>query len=229
MGNSAGKKKKAIPASAYVKSTAVATSNASYTTPKEDSLSLSYLSSKVPPGVDSDAYKQMLAFYRSSSRSGKMNRQELKSWFVGILPGISVDILDLLFDAFDRDKSGEIDMQEFSFFLATILKGDKKETDGAIFDALDTNGDGTLSKEEIRRHLRVNLAAIYLGSVRVPTEEQQAQIDKGVDEMLDDVFNLIDTDKSGSIDRQEFIAGMGSSKVIDRFIEQHAHHLATDA
>lgn len=97
-----------------------------------------------------------------------------------------------------------------------------------MFDALDTNGDGTLSKDELRRHLRVNLAALYLGSVRVPTAEQQAQVDKGVDEILDDVFEIMDTDKSGSIDRDEFVKGVTSSKVVDRFVEQYSHHLANE-
>jgi len=224
MGNSAAKKKKASKTSPLYETS----TGSSPTSSSQDNLSLSYLANKVPPGVDSKAYSDMMAFYRSSSRNGKMNRTELKKWFLSILPGISGDILDLLFDAFDRDKSGEIDMQEFSFFLALVLKGDKDETNKAMFDALDTNGDGTLSKDELRRHLRVNLAALYLGSVRVPTAEQQAQVDKGVDEILDDVFEIMDTDKSGSIDRDEFVKGVTSSKVVDRFVEQYSHHLANE-
>jgi Ca2+-binding EF-hand superfamily protein len=221
MGNSSGKKKKG---STVAHSSSVAAKPAK----GQDNLSLSYLASVAPPGVDSDAYKQMMEFYRTSARNGKMNREELKKWFLSILPGVSADILDLLFDAFDRDKSGEIDTQEFSFFIALILKGDQEETHNAMFDALDINGDGSLSKDELRRHLRINLAALYLGSVRKPTAEQQADVDKGVDELLDDVFDIIDTDKSGSIDRDEFKKGITSSKVVERFTAQYMSHLLED-
>lgn len=81
-----------------------------------------------------------------------------------------------------------------SFIGSQLISKSEKEKLGKIFKALDANNDGRLSKEEIHDGYEDHFGKLL-------NEEE-----------LDDLFDSVDTDKSGFIDYTEFIAATMSSK-----------------
>lgn len=81
-----------------------------------------------------------------------------------------------------------------AFIGSQLISKSEKEKLGKIFKALDANGDGKLSKEEIHDGYEEHFGKLL-------NEEE-----------LDELFDSVDTDKSGFIDYTEFIAATMSSK-----------------
>lgn len=80
-----------------------------------------------------------------------------------------------------------------------------------MFDALDSDNDGVLSKEELKKKVKFIVSGIRLGNSRAPLPQEQALIDKDVDEVIDEVFLIVDTDTDGTISREEFVSSFGSN------------------
>jgi len=81
-----------------------------------------------------------------------------------------------------------------SYIGSQLISKSEKEKLGKIFKALDKNGDGKLSKEEIHDGYEEHFGKLL-------NEDE-----------LDQLFNDVDTDKSGFIDYSEFIVATMSSK-----------------
>jgi Ca2+-binding EF-hand superfamily protein len=87
----------------------------------------------------------------------------------------------------------------------------------ASFHAFDKDRSGTLTKDELHLKVKTLLRVKKDGTARTP--EELKDIDAEVTKVIDEVFDLIDTDKSGSIDIEEYVRGFaGNAQVID-FIE----------
>jgi calcium-dependent protein kinase len=81
-----------------------------------------------------------------------------------------------------------------AYIGSQLISKSEKEKLGKIFKALDANGDGKLSKEEIHDGYEEHFGKLL--------DEEE----------LDQLFNDVDTDKSGFIDYSEFIVATMSSK-----------------
>ena len=81
-----------------------------------------------------------------------------------------------------------------AYIGSQLISKAEKEKLGKIFKALDKNGDGKLSKEEIHDGYEDHFGKLL-------NEDE-----------LDQLFNDVDTDKSGFIDYSEFIVATMSSK-----------------
>lgn len=81
-----------------------------------------------------------------------------------------------------------------AYIGSQLISKAEKEKLGKIFKALDANGDGKLSKEEIHDGYEEHFGKLL-------NEDE-----------LDQLFNDVDTDKSGFIDYSEFIVATMSSK-----------------
>merc|ERR1712032_1297241 len=92
----------------------------------------------------------------------------------------SDDKVDDMWPLIDKDKNGRISFDEFVSFM----KAKKKEADGC-WERMDKDGDGELTKQEVK----------------------DGQ-DKFSDDKVDDMWPLLDKDKSGTISVKEFFAFM---------------------
>ena len=82
----------------------------------------------------------------------------------------------------------------YAFIASQLLNKQEKEQIDKVFRAMDINGDGKLSKEEIQIGF-----AQYFG---------RSLDDREVDEM----FDKVDADGSGSIDYSEFVVATMNEK-----------------
>ena len=82
----------------------------------------------------------------------------------------------------------------FAFIASQLLSKNEKEQIDKVFRAMDTNGDGKLSKEEIK-----NGYSEYFGRTLNDNE-------------IDEMFDKVDSDKSGAIDYSEFVVATMNEK-----------------
>jgi len=99
----------------------------------------------------------------------------------------------------------------------------------ASFDLFDKNGDGVLSREEVRDMfisiVKQKRAAQRFKATGVRSPVSAEPIDpKGmaaIDEVINTVFDRVDTDRSGTIDLQEFIRGFSEHPDVCGFFKQY--------
>jgi len=92
-------------------------------------------------------------------------------------------------------------------------KNEFMESMDMIFDELDVNDSGEITAEELEQHMSDPKAVAYFESLSLEMKQVKR------------LFHLIDIDKSGTIDRNEFIFGClhlkGEAKNLDIAIIQH--------
>ena len=87
----------------------------------------------------------------------------------------------------------------------------------ASFHAFDKDRSGTLTKDELRLKIRTLLRTKKDGQAR--TTDELTAMEADLNKLLDDIFDLIDTDKSGSIDIDEYVRGFAGNPQVISFIE----------
>jgi len=112
-----------------------------------------------------------------------------------------------IFSHFDTDCSGAIDREEFAAMAATMdLHMEDKDID-AVFTIVDVDGNGTIEFEEFYDWLIYNKKkgnVMKSGLKKLATHAGFMPQDSP--EKILEIFNKIDTDKSGAIDQDEFRA-----------------------
>lgn|SRR5690606_15497409 len=94
-------------------------------------------------------------------------------------------------------------------FLTSLLndfkKGSAEEKLQFAFNMIDIDGDGKITKSE----LKTILSSIYrvLNNMNIPT-------DLNPDEFTDKLFDLLDSDKDGSITFEEYKAGAAKNSAL---------------
>lgn len=156
----------------------------------------------VPPGLRSMDYWQIMDYWKIFDKNGdgQMDRNE----FYHLMNRMSPDpmpkpLCDQMFSSVDADNSGEIDCEEFLswiFQMYAPYSGGLRERLGdmdpqqvvAYFRSIDTNGNGELDKGEFFTFL-----TRFYPEARMTAKESS------------DLFDVIDVDRSGEIDAEEFV------------------------
>jgi len=120
------------------------------------------------------------------------------------------DELIRLFKVLDADGNGSIDKEEFMSGVAvlnkTCLQGDKKFTDPAkLFDLFDVDGNGEIDIQEFTSVIERSETARNLTN---SVDPQKIDVLQKNHEMLLMVFQFLDRDGSGTLDRNEFKTGI---------------------
>lgn len=107
-----------------------------------------------------------------------------------------------MFDAFDKDHSGSISIPELVDMLHAMRVCDEKSDAEAIVQSIDVDNSRDISYTEFVSWASQNL---------VPDESETK--DENIEEMVDVLFSMIDSDGSGLISHDEFRSTMKSLNI----------------
>ncbi len=129
-------------------------------------------------------------FKTISGKDNLIDRDEFKN-------GLNINDLRIsnrLFDLFDNDKSGFIDFDEFVSSLELLINSDSESKIKFAFDLHDLDNNGHIDRSEIRILIK---ESFY---------ENNLDYDKSqIDLLVDEFFDKADTDKSNTIEFNEFL------------------------
>mmetsp|Transcript_17911 Transcript_17911/g.19938 ORF Transcript_17911/g.19938 Transcript_17911/m.19938 type:complete len:203 (-) Transcript_17911:108-716(-) len=176
-------------------------------------------------------FKSMVkAFKREAKQNkGKITREQFLNTYArhGIM---DIELGNQVFDSFDRDKNGLLDIREYLSLMGVAYGGTLEQKLKASFEVFDKDGDGELSKDEIRDIIVIIIKQIERTRLREGssnpyiTGETPVTIDKDgqakIEKMLNEVFDVVDTDGSGTIDEDEFITGFKKHGDVCEFFNQ---------
>jgi len=147
--------------------------------------------------------------FQRSARKGRFDKaqfvQQLKKSAGG---KISDTQAKQLFNSFDKNKNGYVDFREFVIGLSMLMGADLEQRMQLCFDAYDINGDGRIDKYEFSRIVK----AAFESTQVVAVEEEM------IENLVDKVFNTVDTDIDDCLNFEEFKKAVLSRKIIvDKF------------
>ncbi|EEY68199.1 uncharacterized protein PITG_04603 [Phytophthora infestans T30-4] len=112
------------------------------------------------------------------------------------------EVIDGLFDLFDRDNSGAVDFGELASGLSVLCGGTKDQKVKAAFSLFDFNGDGFISLEEMTRYLTSVFRVLFQVSPDTQslgvTPEELGQV------TAQQAFAEADQDHDGQLTLEEF-------------------------
>eukprot|EP01106_Pelomyxa_sp_JSP_P015350 TRINITY_DN525_c0_g1_i1.p1 TRINITY_DN525_c0_g1~~TRINITY_DN525_c0_g1_i1.p1 ORF type:complete len:203 (+),score=59.79 TRINITY_DN525_c0_g1_i1:54-611(+) len=155
------------------------------------------------------------SFKKHAGKDGKITRETFKEILAGVM---HPELADKVFDSFDRDHSNSMDVREYLSMMGVTHGGSLEQKLEASFELFDKNGDGVLDRSEIRDMF-----------IMIVKQKQRArgasdQLDKAamtaIDSVIDQVFDKVDTDRSGAIDRAEFKNGFSQHPEVCGFFKQ---------
>jgi Ca2+-binding EF-hand superfamily protein len=125
-----------------------------------------------------------------------------------------------IFDAFDIDNSGSIDVHEYLTLMGAVYGNSVEQKLDASFKLFDANRDGMLSREELDNMLTRTLRSWLSQASKKKVVEVPEEYKTKIKQILDQIFETIDTDKNGYIDKDEFKRGFSEHPDICAFFKQ---------
>lgn len=121
-----------------------------------------------------------------------------------------------------------MDINEYLALMGVTFGGTVQQKLRASFAIFDKDGNGTLSKDEVRDMLRMVIIQVMRAQYRtthgkIPSKGAtvlDAAANAKIDQVVDEVFDRVDKDKSGAIDIDEFEAGFGENPEMLAFFKQ---------
>eukprot|EP01121_Diplochlamys_sp_Union-15-3_P004672 TRINITY_DN1486_c0_g1_i1.p1 TRINITY_DN1486_c0_g1~~TRINITY_DN1486_c0_g1_i1.p1 ORF type:complete len:200 (+),score=32.06 TRINITY_DN1486_c0_g1_i1:50-649(+) len=177
--------------------------------------------------IPKDQYKKIIKSFKTHAVKGKITREIFLGIYVkhGIMDSA---LSNLVFDSFDKDKNGMLELREYMAMMGVIYGGTIDQKLEASFSVLDKNGDKLLSKEEIRDMLIIIIKQLERTKMRTKYGDQvtgstpvliDSQV-KLIENILKEVFDKVDTDGSGTIDKDEFFIGFSKHPDVCEFFKQ---------
>ncbi|KAH3761242.1 hypothetical protein Pelo_6934 [Pelomyxa schiedti] len=165
------------------------------------------------------------SFQKHADRNGKISSAAFKQILDGVM---HPDLADKVFASFDRDNSGTMDVREYLAMMGVTHGGTLEQKLNASFELFDKNGDGVLSKEEIRemfvmivkqKRTATNMRK-SAGSAAASAVELDDKAMAAINSVINTVFDRIDVDRNGTIDRDEFLNGFAKHPDVCGFFKQ---------
>lgn len=117
-----------------------------------------------------------------------------------------------------------MDIHEYLALMGVTFGGTVQQKLRASFAIFDKDGNGTLSKEEVRDMLRMVIQQVMRAQTRGKPSSSASLLDDAakakIDQVVDEVFDRVDTDRSGAIDINEFEAGFSENPQMLAFFKQ---------
>jgi len=174
---------------------------------------------------EDDYHAIMTAFKQRADKHGCISREA----FVESVASTShPELAGMIFDVFDKDNNGIMDLREYLAMCGMTRAGTPEQRLAASFDLFDENSDGVISKDEVRAILKMLVQqkmaiARFQQTGRKCSASSQSLDTKtlmSIDRIVDMTFAKVDTDKNGTIDKEEFIQGFATHPEICSFFKQ---------
>lgn len=112
------------------------------------------------------------------------------------------EVIDGLFDLFDRDNSGAVDFGELASGLSVLCGGTKDQKVEAAFELFDFNGDGFISLDEMTRYLTSVFRVLF--QVSPDTQSLGVTPEELGEVTAQQAFAEADQDHDGQLTLKEF-------------------------
>ncbi|KAM8762199.1 guanylyl cyclase-activating protein 2-like [Acanthopagrus schlegelii] len=153
------------------------------------------------PEIDVKVLQDMYKKFVMECPSGLLFLHEFKRFF-GVEPtGEASDYAENMFRAFDTNGDNTIDFLEFVAALNLVFRGDLEHKLRWSFKVYDKDNNGFVDRKE----LRSIIDSIYRLKKSAKKEDFDSQLT--VDEVVDRIFQAVDSDGDGHINLEEFIRG----------------------
>lgn len=117
-----------------------------------------------------------------------------------------------------------MDINEYLALMGVTFGGTVQQKLRASFAIFDKDGNGSLSKEEVRDMLRMVIQQVMRAQARDKSAVKGNLLDDAanakIDQVVEEVFDRVDTDRSGSIDINEFETGFSENPQMLAFFKQ---------
>eukprot|EP01107_Rhizomastix_libera_P004272 TRINITY_DN17307_c0_g1_i1.p1 TRINITY_DN17307_c0_g1~~TRINITY_DN17307_c0_g1_i1.p1 ORF type:complete len:194 (+),score=42.76 TRINITY_DN17307_c0_g1_i1:1-582(+) len=171
----------------------------------------------IPEGMLNEMTK---SFKKEANKDGKITKPK----FLAIFGQASTrEFSDQLFGRFDRNGDGTMDIKEFLTMLGVTYGGSVDQKLRASFEMFDINNDGKLTQAEVREMFIMIVKQKWKmqnPTTKTAPPEMNADELKVVDEIIQNVFAKVDTDKNGTLDMEEFTSGFSKHPDVCQFFMQ---------
>jgi len=167
----------------------------------------------------------MTAFKQRADEHGCISREA----FIDSVSATShPELAAMIFDVFDKDGNNVMDLREYLVMCGMTRAGTVEQRLGASFELFDENGDGVISQDEVRNILRLlvqqKMAMARFQATGHKCCASSQKLDEktlaSIDRVVAITFAKVDTDKNGTIDKDEFIQGFATHPEICSFFKQ---------
>ena len=149
-------------------------------------------------GYDSDTINELHADFKRDCPNGKLTCADLMDMYMPFFP---TEYSRKAFSTFDTDNNGFIDFKEFLMAINVISEGTDEEKIKWAFRLCDVDSKGGIEEQEAAKVVQAIRKVSDPGHRLPPDKDIEAE------KMAKKVFVRMDTNNSGRLTEEEFVAG----------------------